>query len=214
MAHVVGLGYRGVTLRGSSLKGGLLPQLLEELPADGLQFPASSSDCLGCDSCLTQGHLPRVAPQSRNRSGCRGRSRPRALREMTTAVRGSSVAAVFSRPTLQPLCPPMPLGPRTLSINSLLGKHSPQGAQLATHPWMKRVQEAVSGPPGLFSVTQCSPATQAILSWRLRMGANREHRACGAAVDWDQRPSNACALALGVPPFGLIVSFFLSLTNH
>lgn len=105
--------------------------------------------------------------------GCRGRSRPRALREMSHSCRGSSVAAVFSRPTLQPLCPPIPLGPRTLSINSLLGKHSPRGAQLATHPWMKRVQGGcVQGPPGLFSVTQCSPATQAILSWRLRMGRN------------------------------------------
>lgn len=64
--------------------------------------------------------------------GCRGRSRPRALREMSRSCRGSIVAAVFSQPTLQPLCPPVALGPRTLSINSLLGKHNPRGAQLAT----------------------------------------------------------------------------------
>lgn len=64
--------------------------------------------------------------------GRRGRSRPRALREMSRSCRGSSVAAVFSRPTLQPLRAPVALGPWTLSINSLLGKHSPRGAQLAT----------------------------------------------------------------------------------
>lgn len=63
---------------------------------------------------------PHIQEQIRDVEGLR------ALREMSHSCQGSSVAAVFSRPTLQPLCPPMPLGPRTLSINSLLGKHSPR----------------------------------------------------------------------------------------